>query len=117
MSDNSKTAIESLEQYKKGLLKSIAIAIQTTDGDDDYSVGLRNGLRVCKAYIDGLEPEYEKCKPSAQPERKKGKWIPNSPVTMKCDQCGLIIKDWDWHRLKYCPNCDSVMNQKGGNSR
>ena len=37
--------------------------------DCDYYVGLRNGLRVCKAYIDGLEPEYEKCKPSSQPER------------------------------------------------
>ena len=55
--------------------------------------------------------------PSAEPERKEGKWIYNSPVTMKCDQCGLVIKDWDWHRFKYCPNCDSVMNQKVGNSR
>jgi hypothetical protein len=47
--------------------------------------------------------------PSAQPERKKGKWIYNSPVTMKCDQCGLVIKDWDWHRVKYCPNCMAEM--------
>ena len=47
--------------------------------------------------------------PSVQPERKKGKWIYNSPVTMKCDQCGLVIKDWDWHRFKFCPNCDCDM--------
>ena len=47
--------------------------------------------------------------PSAQPERKRGKWIYNSPVTMKCDQCGLVIKDWDWHRFKFCPNCDCDM--------
>ena len=47
--------------------------------------------------------------PSAEPERKKGKWIYNSPVTMKCNQCGLVIKDWDWHRFKYCPNCISDM--------
>ena len=40
-----------------------------------------------------------------QPERKAGRWIPNSPVTMKCDQCGFVIKDWDWHRFNYCPNC------------
>ena len=55
--------------------------------------------------------------PSAQPERKRGKWIYNSPVTMKCDQCGLVIKDWDWHRFKFCPNCDCDMrgeeNQEG----
>lgn len=50
--------------------------------------------------------------PSAEPERKTGKWIYNSPVTMKCNQCGLVIKDWDWHRLKYCPNCYSDM--RGG---
>ena len=50
--------------------------------------------------------------PSAEPERKTGKWIYNSPVTMKCNQCGLVIKDWDWHRFKYCPNCYSDM--RGG---
>jgi len=66
MSDNTRNTIESLEEYKKGLLRSIAIGIQARNRDDDYSVGLRNGLRVCKAYIDGLEPEYEKCKPSAE---------------------------------------------------
>ena len=47
--------------------------------------------------------------PSAQQEQKKGKWIYNSPVTMKCNQCGFIIKDWDWHRFKYCPNCIADM--------
>ena len=45
--------------------------------------------------------------PTAEP--KKGKWIYNSPVTMKCDQCGFVIKDWDWHRFKFCPNCDCDM--------
>ena len=49
--------------------------------------------------------------PSAQPERKKGKWIYNSPVTMKCNQCGLVIKDWDWHRFKYCPHCGADMRE------
>ena len=47
--------------------------------------------------------------PSVQPERKRGKWVYNSPVTMKCNQCGLVIKDWDWHRFKYCPNCGLAM--------
>lgn len=50
-----------------------------------------------------------KALPSAQQERKKGKWIYNSPVTMKCNQCGFVIKDWDWHRFKYCPNCIADM--------
>ena len=46
-----------------------------------------------------------------QPERKTGKWIPNSPVTMKCDQCGFVIKDWDWHRFNFCPNCGAEMER------
>ena len=50
--------------------------------------------------------------PSAQPKQKTGKWIYNSPVTMKCNQCGLVIKDWDWHRFKYCPNCCAKMEVK-----
>lgn len=49
--------------------------------------------------------------PSVQIKRKNGKWIDNSPVTMKCNQCGFVIKDWDWHRFKCCPNCGS--NMKG----
>ena len=49
--------------------------------------------------------------PAAQPERKRGKWIYNSPVTMKCNQCGLVIKDWDWHRFKYCPHCGADMRE------
>lgn len=50
--------------------------------------------------------------PSAQPEREKGEWVYNSPVTMKCNRCGLVIKDCDWHRFKICPNCGADM--KGG---
>ena len=26
--------------------------------------------------------------PTIEPERKTGEWIPNSPVTMKCDRFG-----------------------------
>jgi len=55
---------------------------------------------------------YDSLLPSAQPERQSGEWIYNSPVTMKCDQCGLVIKDWDWHRFKICPNCGADMRGK-----
>lgn len=98
MSDTTKNAVEPLEEYKEGLLKSIAIAIQTTNGDDDYSVGLRNGLRVCKAYIDELEPEYEKCKPSASPNSSESPndWIPCS-IKKHPDskiECYVTVKDY-----------------------
>ena len=66
-----------------------------------YRMGTDSNKKRLDDWINNL--------PSAQPERKMGKWIYNSPVTMKCDQCGFVIKDWDWHRFKFCPNCDCDM--------
>lgn len=43
---------------------------------------------------------------------KRGKWIYNSPDTVKCDQCGLIIKDKDQYRLELCPNCRAKMGNE-----
>lgn len=42
-------------------------------------------------------------------ERKKGKWTYNSPVTVKCDQCGYVIGDWDASEYAFCPHCGSDM--------
>ena len=67
----------------------------------DYELGARNQYDADVLALETVPP--------AQPERKRGRWIYNSPVTMKCDQCGLVIKDWDWHRFKFCPNCDCDM--------
>jgi hypothetical protein len=89
--------------------------IDLTDGESNMENDLisRHGV---SAWLDNMGyPRLadaimdENRFPSAQPERKRGKWIYNSPVTMKCDQCGLVIKDWDWHRFKFCPNCDCDM--------
>lgn len=49
--------------------------------------------------------------PTIEPERKKGKWISNSPVTMKCSQCGYFISDWKWHESNFCPNCGADMRE------
>ena len=64
---------------------------------------------ICETVVEAMEmvKNMETIKP--KPERKTGKWIDNSPVTMKCDQCGIIIKDWDWHRFKICPGCGARM--------
>ena len=47
--------------------------------------------------------------PSAQPMRKTGKWIYNSPVTMKCDQCEYVVRDWFVKQFRYCPSCGADM--------
>lgn len=43
--------------------------------------------------------------PSAQPERKKGKWLPYLPkgLRYKCSECGSRFET-PWH---FCPNCGS----------
>ena len=54
---------------------------------------------------------------SAQPDRKKGKWIrldeyPND-VSVKCSECGVTLEDWMMGAFyNYCPNCGADM--RGG---
>ena len=55
------------------------------------------------AVIDWLE------KYSAQPERKKGKWIQNENGTWSCDQCHSWIPDEQHYYAKYCLCCGSKM--------
>lgn len=49
--------------------------------------------------------------PSAQPERKVGKWIkPNNQVAVAqdewiCSSCNYLVL----HRHKFCPNCGAKM--------
>ena len=52
--------------------------------------------------------------PSAQPERKTGKWLEtdsHEPCWYKCDQCGRLHDFLD----NYCPACGADM--RGGNER
>lgn len=88
---------------KQAILKHIENIRQSAQMMDDIQEAsiIMFGMYLCE--------EAVRNQPSAQPERKMGKWIYNSPVTMKCDQCGFVIKDWDWHRFKFCPNCDCDM--------
>ena len=61
-----------------------------------------------KSCIIGLLEEL----PSAQPERKKGKWLPylTEGLIVKCSVCGSRY-DQPW---RYCPNCGSY---NGGEQR
>lgn len=50
------------EQYKnrdEKIIDTINFAIEATDSQDDYSMGMRNGMRYVKTLIDGKEPQYE----------------------------------------------------------
>lgn len=48
------------EQTKdEKMIDAISFAIKATDSQDDYSMGMRNGMRYVKSLIDGKEPQYE----------------------------------------------------------
>ena len=64
------------------------------DAAKDWYEGL-----ICGSFR-GLEKRL-KSLPSAQPERKTGKWI----VHYECPKCGEITKDF----TEYCPFCDADM--------
>lgn len=50
---------ENIEEFKKNLLRTINTGITATDMKDDYSCGMRNGMRWCRALLDDKEPQYE----------------------------------------------------------
>ena len=70
-------------------------------GDDDCDVVIQNDIETIKAL------------PSAEPERKKGKWIYYDPNGFKCSECGgyLEIEVGDV-KMKFCPNCGSYNGGK-----
>ena len=52
------------------IIDAIKTAINTSTGNEDYMVGVRNGMRWCWSALTNKEPEFEDI-PPAQP-----KWIP-----------------------------------------
>lgn len=54
------TCEEKQEQTRdEKMIDAIDFAIKATDSQDDYSMGMRNGMRYVKSLIDSKEPQYE----------------------------------------------------------
>ena len=48
--------------------------------------------------------------PSAQPGRKKGKWLDNYQYGYKCSECGAYLEiDCGDAEMNFCPNCGADM--------
>ena len=82
----------------------------------EYAQGIACGAALAKTYVEQL--------PSAQPERKNGKWVEVAVTdgydkdgiktwisVMQCDQCGFIVNAVEGHmaQYNYCPNCGADM--------
>ena len=50
-----------IDEYKDILGRSLYDAITRSNCKDDYSVGLRNGMRFALYLATGCEPEFESC--------------------------------------------------------
>ena len=79
-----------------------------------------NDLISRQAAIEALKREEAIWEfPSAQPERKKGKWIKEdgmaNGIVMRVVKCSLckekagINEEGFWHLSNYCPNCGADM--------
>lgn len=78
------TAINDIQPSAElDLIAKIQNGIKVTDADDEYSCGMRNGMRWCISLIDDKEPVYENC-PSAQ------QWIPFSERLPEANQVVLL---------------------------
>lgn len=49
--------------------------------------------------------------PSAEPERKSGKWIPFDIPWYKCSECGAVRENKSFME-NFCPNCGAKMDQE-----
>ena len=71
--------------------------------------GFRCGTKAAWKVIEDL--------PSAQPERKKGKWIRKTDTRfgemlndiLICSECGIAFSTLNMIRRSYCPNCGARM--------
>lgn len=84
---------------------------QTMNLDDAYELGWFD----CQKYIEEL--------PSAQPERKKGKWVKEKcrGLVYKCSACGNYL-DFEGvnagrGNANFCPNCGAEMTEMRGEQK
>lgn len=50
------------KNLSENLIEIIKFGIEASNINDDYTTGLRNGMRYCLSLIDGKKPEFESCK-------------------------------------------------------
>lgn len=92
------------------------------EGDPD-----RIGYKMFPDYITVWK--YLHQLPSAQPERKKGKWVgynaddpvwqrdDGTPVLLECSACQAFVINNGAANWNYCPNCGAKMEEGEDNER
>ena len=91
---------------KQEILSWIESALKFYTWNDQYTTGVKNGLRLAKSFIDEEEPEFE--------DVEKAEWINGT----HCSKCGWAMEDdvvsGTFYHLAfpYCPMCGTPMVRK-----
>ncbi len=95
--------IDSFEAYAEML----RIVLDNTDIVGNEREKFAWGLELIESFISNIKEL-----PSAQPERKRGKWIDNRDVSWMCSECGkwLDVLQGDV-KMNFCPNCGADMRE------
>ena len=117
LNDSVRKCLEIIDKYAEQepeILNTLDFAIDASNGDTNYFVGFRNGLRYAKSLVDGEDPQYESC---AEQEPKTGRWIAlenrfELGDRVKCSECGQIFVVGDDVSRNFCPNCGADMRKE-----
>lgn len=108
---DSETVSTNPEHFKSSekFIKFMDDADIASFGKWQWANGFNTALVATKIQLKKL--------PSAQPERKKGEWIPHKSIfgglgerVYTCDQCSYNI---GFHTENFCPNCGADMREEG----
>ena len=104
------------EINKQELIRTMNAGIITTNTEDVYSCGMRNGIRWCRALLEDDQPKFEDASQYAEP-RKNGKWVVTSEFEdccyAKCNQCKVTqVFYYNKPLTNFCPECGADMRSK-----
>ena len=91
------TRVEKIHPYK---------VYGDTDSYGSYCEGWSDCVSLIEHYLENL--------PSAEPERKKGKWMPDKSgvVYWICSECGFASEAFGANILyHFCPHCGAEMTR------
>lgn len=96
---------------KTETIKRLYNAVETTYPSTDHDGGFIDGVEFGISIVSTMPP--------AQPERKKGKWMPQKGGGLCCSECGgyaLDVSDGNFIHIavqsNFCPHCGAKL--KGG---
>lgn len=78
--------------------------------NDEFTIIGKTNAIIVQDYIRRVKNRLHDL-PSAQPERKKGRWLPFDPPLFRCSECGATRENKTFME-NFCPNCGADLRQE-----